>query len=142
MSPTTFFEWLDFKDAENSIISFMRKDKTGRKILLFVCNFTPVPRWNYRIGIPYDGFYQEVLNSDAARYYGSNVGNAGGVMAEPNPLHGRTHSVNIRIPPLGVLIFKIEAPEPVVIETEEEGEEKAGEKAGEKTLPGEGKKKK
>jgi 1,4-alpha-glucan branching enzyme len=125
----TGFEWIDFSDWEKSIISFVRKDKTGRKLLLFVCNFTPVPRGNYRIGVPAPGFYQEILNSDSERYWGSNIGNAGGVWAEPVPFHDRPYTIDLRIPPLAVLVFKFELPEP---EPEPETEtEKAGEASGE-----------
>jgi 1,4-alpha-glucan branching enzyme len=76
--------------------------------LIFVCNFTPVPRENYLIGVPEKCFYREVLNSDSLIYGGSNMGNLGGVMAVENPVHGRPYSIEITLPPLSVLIFKPE----------------------------------
>jgi 1,4-alpha-glucan branching enzyme len=101
----TGFEWVDFHDVEGSIISFLRRAGDGR-FILFVCNFTPVPRWKYRVGAPDPGFYREVLNSDSDLFGGSNMGNAGGVMAEAVPAHGRPHSISITIPPLAVLAFE------------------------------------
>jgi len=123
----TGFEWIDFKDAEQSTVSFMRKDKRGKTILIFVCNFTPVPLVNYRIGVPYPGFYREIFNSDSGRYWGSNVGNSGGVSAEEWSLHQRPYSVNLRIPPLGALVFKFERDEAEVA-----AEEKAAAREAEK----------
>ena len=101
----TGFEWVDFHDVEGSIISFLRRAADGR-FILFVCNFTPVPRWKYRVGAPDPGFYREILNSDSDLFGGSNMGNAGGVMAEAVPSHGRPHSICITIPPLAVLAFE------------------------------------
>jgi len=126
----TGFEWVDFRDAEQSTVSFMRKDKRGKTILIFVYNFTPVPLWNYRIGVPYPGFYKEIFNSDAGIYWGSNVGNAGGVLAEEWALHQRPYSINIRIPPLGAIIFKYERDEADVL-AEEMAAAKEAEKAAE-----------
>ncbi len=101
------FEWIDFHDWENSIISFLRKDGSGRPILA-VCNFTPVPRFRYRVGVPVSGFWRELLNSDSHIYGGSNVGNSGGLMAEPIPCHGRTHSLPLTLPPLAIVFLKPE----------------------------------
>jgi 1,4-alpha-glucan branching enzyme len=100
------FEWIDFKDWEKSIISFVRRARSTGDIILVVCNFTPVPRHNYRIGVPVEGYWKEMLNSDAREYGGSGVGNAGGVTAERIPFHWRRYSVSLTIPPLGVLFFK------------------------------------
>ena len=100
------FEWVDFRDWENTIISFLRRGKSTGDIFLVVCNLTPVPRQNYRIGVPRGGFWGEVLNSDAAMYLGSNWGNSGGVEATPIPAHGRYHSLCLNLPPLAVLFFK------------------------------------
>jgi len=100
------FEWVDFRDWENTIISFLRRGKSTGDIFLVVCNLTPVPRQNYRIGVPREGFWGEVLNSDAAMYLGSNWGNSGGVEATPIPAHGRYHSLCLNLPPLAVLFFK------------------------------------
>lgn len=102
----TGFEWIDFADAEGSIISFIRKAKNTENFLLFVCNFTPVPRIDYIVGVPEPGFYREMLNSDSDIYGGSNMGNFGGVEAEANPVHGRPRSLRLTLPPLSVLIFK------------------------------------
>jgi 1,4-alpha-glucan branching enzyme len=100
------FEWIDFHDVEGSIISFARRGDQPSDELVVVCNFTPIVRDEYRIGVPAAGFYREVLNSDAEIYGGGNVGNSGGVQSEPVPAHGREHSVCLRIPPLGVLLLK------------------------------------
>ncbi len=100
------FEWIDFHDTEKSVISFMRKAKNPDDFLLFVFNLTPVVRMNYRVGVPSRRYYREILNSDSYEYWGSNVGNHGGVMAEDIPFHGRPYSINITLPPLGMLVFK------------------------------------
>ena len=99
------FEWVDFSDWEGSAISFLRKSATGEKMLV-VCNFTPVPRKNYRVGVPSGGFWQEVLNSDSAYYGGSGIGNSGGVEAKAEPSHGRPFSLIITAPPLATVFFK------------------------------------
>jgi 1,4-alpha-glucan branching enzyme len=100
------FEWIDFHDWEGSIISFLRKGKSTDDFILIVCNFTPVPRHNYRIGVPRSGFWREVLNSDAPIYGGAGYGNFGGVEATPVPSHGKYRSLSLTLPPLGVLFFK------------------------------------
>jgi 1,4-alpha-glucan branching enzyme len=100
------FEWIDCGDADSSVISLIRKGKSTSVIILVVCNFTPVPRQNYRLGAPRGGFWREVLNSDAALYGGSNMGNTGGVEAAPLSLHGRSHSLTIILPPLSACFFK------------------------------------
>jgi 1,4-alpha-glucan branching enzyme len=100
------FEWIDFSDVEKSIISFMRRAEGPGDDLIVACNFTPVPRTNYRIGVPEEGFYREILNSDAAMFGGSNMGNAGGVNADLVPKHRHQCSISITLPPLGVVVFK------------------------------------
>jgi len=100
------FEWIDFHDWEESVISFIRKGSTSKDTILVVCNLTPVYREGYRIGVPEGGYWKEVLNSDGAEYGGSGKGNAGGVNAEPTPYHKRPFSVNLIMPPLATLIFK------------------------------------
>ncbi len=100
------FEWIDSNDWEQSVISFLRKGKTADEIILQVCNFTPVPKYQYRVGVPRSGFWREILNSDAAVYGGSGNGNFGGVEAAPIPAHGRHHSLTLNLPPLGVLFLK------------------------------------
>ena len=100
------FEWIDCNDSESGVISFIRKGHSSEDVILVVCNFTPVPRQNYRLGAPRGGFWKELLNSDAVQYSGSGWGNFGGVEAAPIPLHGRTHSVTLTLPPLSALFFK------------------------------------
>ncbi|RJQ55887.1 MAG: 1,4-alpha-glucan branching protein GlgB [Nitrospiraceae bacterium] len=100
------FEWIDCHDWEESVISFIRKGKTAEDIILVVCNLTPVPRFDYRIGIPRGGYWKEVLNSDAEIYGGSNLGNSGGAMAEETASHGRSHSLSLTLPPIGVIFLK------------------------------------
>lgn len=100
------FEWISLHDWEQSIISFIRKGRDNDKMALIVCNFTPVPRRIYNVGVPRGGFWAEVLNSDAEVYGGSGCGNAGGIEAVPVPVHGRTHSLCLTLPPLGVLFFR------------------------------------
>jgi 1,4-alpha-glucan branching enzyme len=100
------FEWIDFRDADNSVWSFMRKSRTGESIL-FVVNATPVVRGGYRVGVPCSGFYEEILNTDADIYGGSNVGNYGGVQANEHwSWQDQPHSIEIDIPPLSVVAFK------------------------------------
>jgi 1,4-alpha-glucan branching enzyme len=104
------FEWVDFHNWEESIISFLRKGRSSNDVILVVCNFTPLPRKDYRVGVPRGGFWREILNSDAHAYGGSNLGNAGGVEASLSPAHGRSHSLSVTLPPLAVLFFKNELP--------------------------------
>jgi 1,4-alpha-glucan branching enzyme len=103
------FEWIDCNDTAASVISLLRKGKNPEDAILIVCNFTPVPRHGYRIGVPLDGFWQELLNSDAADYGGSGVGNMGGKNAEAVSVHGRPYSVSLSLPPLGIGFFKRKA---------------------------------
>ena len=105
----TGFEWIDFRDVENSIISFLRRASDGR-FIIFVCNFTPVPRTSYRIGASSPGFYREILNSDSSLFGGSNMGNAGGLSSDPVAIHGRPQSISITIPPLAVVAFELASP--------------------------------
>jgi len=100
------FEWIDASDTESSIYCFVRRGKSTGDIVLFVMNATPVVREEYRVGVPRGGWWQELLNSDSEHYWGSGVGNAGGLMAEAVPHHGRDHSLCLRLPPLGALFFK------------------------------------
>ncbi len=102
----TGFQWIDYNDGEQSAIVFMRKARDPANFVVCVCNFTPVPRHGYRIGVPAPGWYRELLNSDAAIYGGSNVGNWGGVQAEPTPWHGLPYSLSLTLPPLAVLFLK------------------------------------
>ena len=102
------FEWIDCRDVESSIISFLRRGQDPDQVLLFVCNLTPVPQFQYRIGVPQPGFYREQINSDSELYGGSDLGNGGGLWADPVPWHGQPYSLNLTMPPLSVLIFKPE----------------------------------
>lgn len=102
------FEWVDSHDWENCIISFIRKGKSTNDLILVVCNFTPIPRYNYRVGVPRRGFWTEILNSDSQIYGGRSHGNFGGLEATPIPAHGRYHSLSLTLPPLGVVMFKNE----------------------------------
>ncbi|HXV28340.1 MAG TPA: 1,4-alpha-glucan branching protein GlgB [bacterium] len=101
------FEWVDFSDADSSIVAFLRWSAGRSEFLLFTCNMTPVLRYNYRFGVPQAGFYQEIFNSDAADFGGSGNGNCGGVQAEPIAWHGRSYSVSVTLPPLAMNIFRI-----------------------------------
>ncbi len=102
------FEWIDCHDAEESVIAFLRKPRAGGAPVLVACNFTPVPRPNYVLGVPQPGRWREILNSDATLYGGSGAGNLGGVESAPVAAHGRYHSVTITLPPLSTLYFRHE----------------------------------
>jgi 1,4-alpha-glucan branching enzyme len=102
------FEWLDCNDSDHSIVSFLRKTDRLEDTLMFVCNFTPVVYKDYKIGVPYDAFYKEILNSDSEIYGGSNVGNMGGVYAEHTEYHDKPYTIKIQVPPLAMVIFKPE----------------------------------
>ncbi len=100
------FDWIDFHDADNSVVAFLRRDRVGG-LLIFAINATPVPREGYRIGVPEGGFYEEILNTDAATYGGSNIGNYGGLHSQEWPWQGRGHSVQINLPPLATVGFRL-----------------------------------
>jgi 1,4-alpha-glucan branching enzyme len=100
------FEWVDANDADASVYTFIRKPKAGKSRVLCVLNFTPVPRTGYRVGVPGPGYWQEIVNTDAAAYWGGNLGNNGGVQAEAVPCHGRPYSVVLTVPPLAGVFLK------------------------------------
>ena len=100
------FEWVDANDNAASTVSLLRKSESPRDTVLVVCNFTPVPRAGYRVGVPHGGYWREMLNSDAREYAGSGIGNMGGVHAEEIPTHGRPFSLKLTLPPLSALFFK------------------------------------
>ncbi|MDP8920725.1 MAG: alpha amylase C-terminal domain-containing protein, partial [Pseudomonadota bacterium] len=102
------FEWIVSDDRDNSVIAWLRRGDDENSVAVVVSNFTPVPREGYRIGVPLPGFYREVINTDAALYAGSNVGNMGGVTAEKTASHGRPCSLTLTIPPLATLILVLE----------------------------------
>jgi 1,4-alpha-glucan branching enzyme len=102
------FQCVDASDCEQSVMSFLRKGRSEHDRILAVCNFTPVPRQDYRIGVPFSGFWREILNSDASMYGGSGRGNMGGVQASPVPFHGQGQSVSLTLPPLSILFLKLQ----------------------------------
>jgi 1,4-alpha-glucan branching enzyme len=104
----TGFEWIDFHDADHSIIAFLRRARNRDDHLVFVCNFTPVPRYSYRVGVPAECFYREILNTDSKQYGGSGVLNAPGIQATHLPWQSQPCSIELTLPPLGVIILKPE----------------------------------
>ncbi len=100
------FEWIDCSDADGSLVSLIRKGRSTEDIILAVCNFTPVLHQNYRAGVPRGGYWKELLNSDAREYSGGGQGNLGGVDAVSEPFQGRPFSINMVLPPMGVVFFK------------------------------------
>ncbi len=102
------FEWIDCNDNAASTISLLRKSRSPNQNIVIVCNFTPIPRLDYRLGVPAGGYWRELLNSDGKEYGGSGMGNAGGVMAEEETVHGRPFSLSLTLPPLGALFLKAE----------------------------------
>jgi 1,4-alpha-glucan branching enzyme len=101
------FQWINADDSQNCVLSWIRKGKSPSEQVAVVFNMTPVPRENYRIGVPLPGLWQEILNSDARWYGGTDVGNGGGVETEAIPCHGQAQSISLTIPPLGVLVLKV-----------------------------------
>jgi 1,4-alpha-glucan branching enzyme len=105
------FEWIDCSDNRHSVVSFIRKAKDDSDdYAVVVCNFTPQPHSHYRVGVPELGFYTELFNSDAREYGGSNMGNLGGKWAEEWSFHNRPYSIDLCLPPLGVLVLKLDRP--------------------------------
>jgi 1,4-alpha-glucan branching enzyme len=102
------FEWLDHNDAKHSLFSFVRRSK-DRETIVVVVNATPVPRLGYRLGVPEGGFYEEIFNSDSQLYGGSNTGSGGGIPATDHQAHDRPQSIQVDIPPLGSVLFKLRA---------------------------------
>jgi 1,4-alpha-glucan branching enzyme len=102
------FEWIDGADAEQSALSFLRRGREHEREIAVVCNFTPVPRHGYRVGVPRSGRWRELANSDSEFYGGGNLGNLGGVWSQPVEWHGRPHSIQVMLPPLAVCFFGFE----------------------------------
>jgi 1,4-alpha-glucan branching enzyme len=100
------FRWIDCSDNENSVVALIRFARNRDDFTVMIFNFTPVPRLTYRLGVPAEGFYAELLNSDSAYFGGSNMGNGGGVNSEPIALHGFPFSIAVTVPPLGCLVLK------------------------------------
>jgi len=105
------FEWIDFSDSESSVVSFIRWSRDRKQVLLVTCNMTPVPRHNYRTGVPLHGHYEEILNSDAKEFGGGGIGNCGGFHSERQSWHGRPYSLNLTLPPLAINIFRMNVTE-------------------------------
>ncbi len=103
------FRWIDGGDVDRSILSFLRCGTDPDGDVLVVCNFTPVPRHNLRLGVPQGGYWKELLNSDSSCYGGSGVGNTGGLHAAPVPCHDCMWSLNLTLPPLAVLFWRRDA---------------------------------
>ncbi|MBO9997928.1 MAG: 1,4-alpha-glucan branching enzyme [Cyanobacteria bacterium SID2] len=102
------FEWIDCNDNRHSVVSFIRRDKFSGDCIVVACNFTPQPHSHYRIGVSEPGFYSELFNSDAGEFGGSNMGNLGGKWTDEWAFHGRPYSLDLCLPPLAVLMFKLE----------------------------------
>jgi 1,4-alpha-glucan branching enzyme len=100
------FSWIDANDSEQSVVTLLRRGKSKDSVIVAAFNFTPVPRYNYRIGVPSGGFWRELLNSDARDYGGSGQGNMGGLQSAPLGWHGHSHSLMATLPPLGAVFFK------------------------------------
>jgi len=103
-----WFEWIDCNDNRHSVVSFIRQSKDPEDYVITVCNFTPQPHAHYRVGVPEPGFYRELFNSDSREYGGSNMGNLGGKWADEWSFHGRPYSIDLCLPPLGVLVLKVD----------------------------------
>jgi 1,4-alpha-glucan branching enzyme len=103
------FEWIDCNDSQQSTISLLRRGRSAGDAIVIACNFTPVPRHNYGVGVPKSGLWREILNSDAHDYGGSGQGNFGSVEAETGTFHGRPYALNITLPPLAAVYFKSES---------------------------------
>ena len=104
------YQWIDANDSEQSVLSFLRKGHSGGEMVLFVANFTPIPRHNYRVGVPRSGLWEEVLNGDATLYGGSGQGNIGGASTTPVASHGHPRSLNLILPPLALIALRSPRP--------------------------------
>ncbi len=100
------FSWIVGDDQTNCVMAWVRQSTTDGEQIVVVCNLTPAPHQHYRIGVPVPGFYSEIFNSDGTWYGGTGVGNQGGVYSTSVPMHGRTQSICITVPPLGVMLFR------------------------------------
>jgi 1,4-alpha-glucan branching enzyme len=102
------FQWIDCSDNRHSVVAFIRRSKDAEEFIVAVCNFTPQPHSHYRVGVPEMGFYTELFNSDAREYGGSNMGNLGGKWTDEWSYHSQPYSLDLCLPPLGVLILKLD----------------------------------
>jgi 1,4-alpha-glucan branching enzyme len=107
---TDGFEWIDANDSQNSVLTFLRRGTSSEDVIVVACNFTPIPRPNYLVGVPRGGSWREVLNSDSEQYGGSNWGNFGELQTVPVSAHGRPRALNLTLPPLACLFLKSEGP--------------------------------
>jgi 1,4-alpha-glucan branching enzyme len=103
------FEWIEANDGERNVISYLRKGNSSEPTILVACNFSPVPRDSYRLGVSEKGFWREIFNSDAKHYGGSGHGNFGGIETTPFGLHDRPYSMTIDLPPLSAVFLRKEA---------------------------------
>jgi 1,4-alpha-glucan branching enzyme len=101
------FQWIDYADRESSVIAYQRQSDRKEELLIVVCNFTPVVRQHYRIGVPYRGQWEEIFSSDELKFGGSGVLNPGLLMTSPVKYHGRDYSISLTLPPLGVSVLKL-----------------------------------
>jgi len=115
------FEWIDCSDNRHSVVSFIRRDKGSSDFIVVVCNFTPQPHSHYRVGVPARGYYNELFNSDAREFGGSNMGNLGGKWSDDWAYHSQPYSLDLTLPPLGVVVLKLQPPTPE-LEPSAEGE--------------------
>jgi 1,4-alpha-glucan branching enzyme len=102
------FEWIDCNDSDNTVLSFLRKSPSTNETIVCVYNFNPVPKRNYKVGVPKSGYWKEILNSDSENYFGSNIGNLGGVNTYDYSTHARPYTIEISLPPLAAVFFKHE----------------------------------
>jgi 1,4-alpha-glucan branching enzyme len=114
------FQWVDCSDNRHSVVAFIRRDKDPNQFIVAVCNFTPQPHSHYRVGVPEAGFYTEMLNSDAKEYGGSNMGNLGGKWTDEWSFHGLPYSLDLCLPPLAVLIFKLDRAKTAAVQVKED----------------------
>ncbi|MEM1172196.1 MAG: 1,4-alpha-glucan branching enzyme [Cyanobacteria bacterium P01_H01_bin.35] len=117
------FQWIDCSDNNHSVVSFLRRAKDGKDFVVAVCNFTPQPHSHYRIGVPEPGFYTEIFNSDAGNYGGSNMGNLGGKWTDDWYFHDHPQSLDLCLPPLGILVFKLDKEKTLAVMQESENVE-------------------
>ncbi|MDE5077872.1 MAG: 1,4-alpha-glucan branching enzyme [Trichodesmium sp. St2_bin6] len=123
------FEWIDCNDNNHSVVSFIRRAKDGKDFVVTVCNFTPQPHSHYRVGVPEPGFYTEIFNSDAGNYGGSNMGNLGGKWTDDWFFHDYQQSLDLCLPPLGVVVFQLDKKKTIAMIQESEDVETVEAKA-------------
>ena len=100
------FRWISCDDWQNSVYAYIRQGKSVHERVIVLINFTPIPRHNYKVGVPAAGYYIERLNTDSSLYGGSNLGNVGGVYSQPGQCHGESQFISVTLPPLGMLVLK------------------------------------